>query len=421
MPFPLALILLAPPGPAIFNQSIAAFRARRAFSVGIALAVTMNRNTENSRYHLTYQAPDRVLLSRLAGNRPSVVFWLNGTRFIAFDPIANEMTDRKTKGGDVVDRLVDAMGGIEDPVKAQLSPTYMASFLGRLRAVPNWSASSAGGLITMIHTGTLRGRKTRAELDFSASSKLLTRAVLEGPGSRLLWQFGYGIAPRELTFRLPPGTKKVSALIEHIAINASDDGTRSLVDQSLRAYARISTIAYSVTGPDGPIDNWMDGASFCEKGPKLQWAYRAGILTIRDMVSGRAYLGKCKHGAVLNYLKILHAPADPVLIDLFSHRNPIRGWFLPEMTVSGRGTVTLGGVVSGAVEAHSKILDLSILVRSDNHLVASVSSRTKDESGRTIFEADRTFRYWSVNQPIRASSFEVTAGRFLPLSQIGRR
>ncbi|HTQ11086.1 MAG TPA: hypothetical protein VMI31_13550 [Fimbriimonadaceae bacterium] len=416
MPF-----LLASSPPPIFSQSIAAFRARKSFSVAIAQDTTLNGRTQSARYHLSFQPPGRILLTRIVSGKPSLVYWLNGNRFLAYDPIGQEMTLRKPRGGEALDRLIEAAGNLDESVTDQLSPSAMGAFISRLGAIPGWSTRNSGGQIVAIRRGFNKGKPTLAELDFSASTKLVTKALLEGPGSRMAWSFEYGVAPKDLSFRVPAGTKKVSSLSEHIPINASDPKTRILVDQSLRAYERLTSIAYSVTGTDGASDNWMDGGAFCEKGPRAEWSYRNGVLAIRDKALGRTYRGRCSRSDLLNYLKLLHAPADPVLTSLLRNRNPLRGWILPGMRLTGRGSVSVGGVTSDAIEMRSAELDLSVLIRSDNHLVSSVSSRITDPSGQVVSQTEHDFHYWTVNRPIRSSSFAISATKFLPLSAIGKK
>ena len=165
----------------------------------------------------------------------------------------------------------------------------------------------------------------------------------------------------------------------------------------------------------------MDGSSYRERQSKVDWSYRNGVFTVRDNVRRSAYRGRCKRGDVLTYLKALKYPTDPTMLALLGHRNPIRGWFLPGMKVVAKGTVSLHGVASSAVELRSEGLEVSVLIRRDNYLVASVASRTTNGAGGTVFEADRDFHYWSVNRALAASCFVVAASKFLPLSAIGRR
>ncbi|MFI5385304.1 MAG: hypothetical protein ACHQ50_04200 [Fimbriimonadales bacterium] len=421
MPLPLVFAFLSAPGPGIFDQSVAAHRARKSFSVGVALDATLNGVVTTARYRLAYAAPNQVLLTKLAGGRASLVFWVDGPRFVAYDPVANEMVVRRAPtSGPIVNRVANAIGGLDDPLSAQLSPDSMASFLAPFRSLQGWSTVTKGGMVVLTRPGALNGKKTLSEFTFSASSKLLTKALLIGPTSRLQWVFNYGAPPKRLSFSPPAGAKRVQALSEHIQINASDAKARNLVDRSLRAYARLNAIAYSVTGPDGPSDNWMNGSSFRQRQSRLEWSYHRGILILKDFSKGQVYRGACRPGAILNYLKILKSPMDPVLQALLGHRNPIRGWFLPGMTVSSRGSVSLGSVTCDAVELRSPRLDVSLLIRGDNHLVASATSRVKDPSGGVVAKSEREFKYWSVNRTLPASTFSIPAGKFKPLSKIGK-
>jgi hypothetical protein len=421
MPIPLVVALALPTGPAIFDQSVAAFRARKSFAVTVGLDATLNKTVTSARYKLSYVAPNQVLLIKLVDGRPNLTFWLSGSKFIAYDPEVREMVVRKaTTTGQVVDRVANAVGQLEDPLTAQLSPDNMAAFLYRFRAVQGWHTKTTGNRIAMTRNAVVRGNKTFTELDFDARSKLLTRANLVGPGSKLLWSFTYGPAPRILTFRPPAGTKTVSSLSEHLRIDASDAKARAIVDQSLRDYSRLTSISYSVTSQDGTSENMMDGTSFWERQSRYEWAYRSGYFTLRDRATGKVFKGKCRRNAVLNYLKILKSPMDPVLQALLGQRNPIRGWFLPGMKVSSRGSVVLNGIKATAIELRSAELEVSMLIRTDNSLIASVSTRSKDASGRTVYESEREFTYRSVNKQLPAAAFEIKSQKYLPLSSIGK-
>lgn len=421
MPIALSIILLTPPGPAIFDQSLAAFRSRKAFSVSIALDATMNKNVTSERYSLSFQAPERVLLTKIIAGKPNLIFWMNGAKFVAYDPSSAEMAVRKAPTtGPIVNRLANAIGGLQDPVSAQLSPETMAAFLSPFRTLSGWQSSNSNGLIVLSRPGQVNGKKTMTQFAFSASTKLLTKALISGPTSQLQWVFKYGPTPKNLTFTPPPGTKVVTALAEHAHVNATDATARKVIDQSLRAYSRLTSLAFSVSGSTGASQDWMSKGAFREKQSGTDWAYRAGALTIQIARGKRTYRGRCKPSEVLSYLKVLRCPMDTVLQAFLLHRNPISGWFVPGMTISSHGTVKLHGISADAVELRSRLVEVSLLIRRDNHLVASVASKTKGENGRVISESHRDFSYSLVNSPPPASTFSIPAAGALPLSKLGK-
>jgi hypothetical protein len=422
MPFVVPLLLLASvPGPAIFDQSVAAFRARKAFSVAIAMDATLNGNTTTARYKLSYVAPSKVLLTKVVNGIPNLVFWLNGSKFVAYDPAAKEMAIRRSGlKGPVVNRLANAVGGIEDPVSVQLAPDSMAAFLSPFKLVQGWTSKVKGEDIVLTRPGKQSGKPTLTEFQFSRSTKLLTRALLVGPTSKLQWVFQYGPKPESLSFNPAPGTKVVVSLTEHTPINASSAKAQKIVEDSLRTYGRLTSLSFSVVGTTGSSTDWMAKGAYRERQPSIEWSYRDNVLTIRDLKKGRSYRGKCKPSAILSFLKLLRRPMDPVLQALILHRNPIGNWFMKDMTVVDRGNVKIGNVVADAVELRSPKLEISLLIRRDNHLIATVSSRTKDSSGQVISESNRRFTYWSVNQPLSATAFTIPATKPLPLAKVGK-
>lgn len=412
------LAISGQPAPPIFDQSLAAFRARKSFSVNITLDATLAKNRTKLGYKLSYQAPDRVLMTKIVGGQTNLIFWLSSTKFIAYDPSGGEMVVRKAPNkGPIVNRLANSIGGLEDPVTCQLSPDAMAAFVAPFKTLKGWTNTTSGGIIHLVRGHHANGKGTETDFDFSATTKLITRVQILSPSSSLLWDFGYGAAPSALSFSPPAGTKSVKFLSEHAHIDAADAKARNLVDRSLRAYGRISSLAFSVVSGTGASEDWVNGSSFREKRAGVDWSYTGGVFTLKDSIRGKSYRGRCKPSAVTTYLKQIKQPMDPVLQALFTHKNPIRSWFLPNMKVVSSGSLSLGGVTADAIEMRSPALDVSLLIRSDSHLVSSVTSRVK-RNGKILSEGHREFTYTVVNKPMPASAFAVQVSKPLALARI---
>ena len=416
-----ALVFSPSTPPPIFDQSIAAFKARKSFAVTVGLDAVLNGARTRERYRLSYLAPSKVLLAKLDGQKSTLYFWLNGSKFLAYDPSGGEMVVRTAPtGGPIVNRLANVMGGIEDPVAAQLQPTTMAAFIGPFRALIGWTTTKEGGLIRLVRTSKSNGKNNRTVFEFSSSSKLMTHALIEGPSSKLEWTFGYGATPKTLSFAPPKGTKRVEALGAHVRIDTADVKAKNIVDRCIRAYGRINSIAFSVSGNKGSSTNWMSGTSFRSKQPYLDWSYHAGILTINDIARKKSYRGKCKRTELTSYLRTLQRPMDPVLQGLMMKKNPIYSWFTTGAKIASRGEVKLGSVVADALELKSNQLQVSLLIRRDDNLVASVSSRSLSD-GSVISSSGRDFTYWSVNKPLAAGTFSIPVSKPLPLGRIGKK
>jgi hypothetical protein len=413
--------LFAPAAPAIFDQSIAAFKARKSFDVTIGLQASLAGQKTNDRFRLTYLAPSKVLLQNLVGNRPNLIYWLNGASFIAYDVSAREMVVRSAPSRGPIDtRFSNAMGGgLEDPVTAQLSPSSMQAFLGPFKSLGGWTTSRNGDRIELIRLGKNSGGKNLTRFAFSATSKLLTEATIDAAGSQLHWSFDYHSSPKSLSWAPPRGTKKVSALGMHVRIDTADARAKNVVDRCIRAYGRINSIAFSVSGSRGTSTNWMSGTSFRSKQTYLDWSYVGGVFTVKDIARKRSYRGKCKPSGVTTYLRILQRPMEPVLQGLLMKRNPVYGWFTSGTKISSKGAIMLGKVNADALELKSTEFEASLLVRRDNSLVASVNSRSL-QNGSVVSSAGRDFTYWIVNKPLPAGTFEVKVTNPLPLSRIGK-
>lgn len=416
-----ALIALQAKPPPQFDRAIAAFRARKSFAVTIGLDARLNGQVTKERYKLSYLAPSKVLLTKLKGTQPSLYFWMNGAKFLAYDPSAKEMVVR-TAGttGPIVNRLANVMGGVEDPVAAQLQPDTMAAFIGPFRALMGWTAARGSGTTRLIRLSKNGNKSNRTEFEFDNRSNLLTRALIEGPGSKLEWDFAYHPAPRSLSFTPPSGTRKVEALGSHVRIDTADAKAKNIVDRCIRAYGRINSIAFSVNGGKGSSTNWMNGSSFRSKQSYLDWSYHNGTLTINDIARKRSYRGKCKRTQVTSYLRTLQRPMDTVLQGLMMKKNPIYNWFTTGAKISSKGMVKFGNVTADALELRSNELEVSLLVRRDNSLVASVSSRSLSD-GSVISSSGREFTYWSVNKALPADTFTIRVSNPLSLSRIGMK
>ena len=72
------------------------------------------------------------------------------------------------------------------------------------------------------------------------------------------------------------------------------------------------------------------------------------------------------------------------------------------------------------VDLKSKFLDISLLIRRDTHLIASVGSRTKNGKGVVLSESHRQFTYVNVGKPVPKDAFEIGGSKTLPLEQLGK-
>jgi hypothetical protein len=258
--------------------------------------------------------------------------------------------------------------------------------------------------------------KTR--FDFSASSHLLTEALLQGPISKLVWSYRYQPAPRSLAFAPPRSAKLVRTLFEHVDVKNADPAAKKVLDQALKAYSNLKQVAFTVDGPEKKVAIWINGNSFRERQPKLDWVYSGGVLTIQTFWNGKVYRGSCKPNAISSYLRILGQPMEPMLQALIVQRNPLDAWLHPSLRIRSKGRVKIGSLVCDAVELDSNFLEISLLVRQDNHLISTVTSRTLGEKKELLAENTRTLKYSSVQKQLPASTFRLPAKNYLPLSAI---
>lgn len=420
MPFALAFVATIETPQQIIDSSIAAFKQRRSFAVAISMDTNYQGTKEAHTYDLIFQHPDKLLFTRLNNGSRELVFWLDAKRFIGYDPRANEkVVHPAPPKGPIVNRLANMLGGLQDVVAAQLSPSTLEGFLAPFRPLAGWTISRSGDVVNLVRAGKVSQGPTKTRLSFSATSHLMTEALLQGPGSRLFWKYNYRPAPAKLSFALPPDAKSVRALFEHIEIKRADPKAKTILESALKAYATVSNVVFTVDGPDNKSSTiWIGANSFRERQPKIDWLYSKGVLTIQTFWDGKVYKGECKPNAISSYLRILKQPMEPMLQALIVQRNPLNAWLHPSLKIRAKGVVSLNGVITDAVEMRSDFLSISLLVRRDNHLISSVTSRNLDGNGHLLSEANRTFTYRSVGKALPAGTFKLSAPKPRPLEEI---
>ncbi len=422
MPIPLFFLLASPPqGGTIIDQAIAAHRARKAYSVGITVGSVIGNQSLAESWSLGFQPPTKVLLQKKIAGKVVTAFWMNGDKFVAYDPIGKEIVFRKAPiAGPVVNRMANALGGIDDAISVQLSADTLAGFLKPFKQVTGWAVAQNASVTSLSREAKLAKGRSFTRLDFSTRSHLLTGITLVGPGSRLLWSYAYGPAPSRLEFRPAPGTKTVRGFTGHATVGKSDPKGKALVESTAHAYNGLLSAVFTVSGSTGTSTVWISGKSYREKQAVWEWSYTKGALTLRNQQNGRTYRGKCKPGDVPGYLLKIRAPMEPMLQSLIKGKNPLSTWVLPIMSIKSTGSVQGGEIAADAVELRTKYLDISLLIRRDNHLLENVGSRTKDDAGKVLSESHREFKYQSVNQPVSAEAFAISGPNTLPLSMLGK-
>lgn len=421
MSIPLVLLLASPPqGSTIIDQAIAAHRARKSYSVGIAVGSVIGKQVTSENWSLDFAPPTKVLLQKKFGGKLIMTFWLNGDKFVALDPVAKEIVIRKApNSGPVVNRVANALGGIDDAISVQLSPDTLAGFLKPFKQVTGWAVTQTPTLTTLTREAKVPKGRSLTRLQFSTRNHLLMGIGLFGPGTRLQWSYAYKPAPSNLAFHAPSGTKTVRAFTGNAVVAKSDPKGKSLVEGTAHAYNALHSAVFTVSGSIGTSTVWINGKSYREKQAIWEWSYTNGALTVRNQSNGKTYRGKCKPADVPGYLLKVRAPMEPMLQSMIKGKNPLTTWVLPSMAIKSRGSVQ-GQVAGDAVELRTKYLEISLLIRRDTHLLASVGSRTLDDTGKVISESQREFSYQSVNQPVSADAFAISGPNTLPLSMLGK-
>lgn len=420
----LALLFQAPKPtltPArLFDLAVAAEKSRGPFAVDVAVDTLFNKVATTSRYRLEAQPPATALLLKMDQGKVALAFWLRGGKLTACDPNAREIAVRAapTSGG-LDNRLAAVIGeGIDDAIAVQLNPLTLQGFFAPFRKLPGWRIGLENGQTTLRRTVSIEGGRNETLFEFRPDHQL-RKVLILGPQSKLQWTFAYLPAPKRVVYAPPPGSTTVPSLSERPSLPNVDASAKPAIEASLRAYARLDSVAFTVRGPDGPIQGWKNGNSFKEIQSRWTWTYAGGILTLKDGRTGKGYRGACKPSQVSTYLKTIRAPMEPLLQGLLLHRNPLMRWIQAVEKVSRAGSLTLAGAPADIIEMTGADLRVTLLIRRDNHLIASVSSQTL-EQGRPISGVQRDFTYRSVGKAIPGSVFTLSVARPAALAALGR-
>lgn len=422
--FSLAFLFQAPKPPItparLFDLAVAAEKARGPFAVDVAVDTLFNKVAATSRYRLECQPPSNVLLVKMDRGKAALAFWLRGGKLTACDPNAREVAIRKapTSGG-LDNRLAAVIGaGLDDAISVQLNPITLQGFFAPFKKLQGWSIAGENGATILRRTVTIQGGRSETLFEFRPDHQL-RKVLLVGPDSKLQWTYAHLPPPKKVAYVPPPGSVTVDSLSERPSLPNVDASAKPAIEASLKAYARLDSVAFSVHGPDGATQAWMSGSSFKEIQSRWTWTYAGGTLTVKDGKTGRAYRGACKPAQVSTYLKTIRAPMEPILQGLLVHRNPLMRWIQAVEKVERAGSLTLAGAPADIIEMTGADLRVTLLIRRDNHLIASVSSQTL-ENGRAISGAQRDFTYLSLGKPISASVFALSVAKPAPLSALGR-
>ncbi|MCC7229478.1 MAG: hypothetical protein IT203_03725 [Fimbriimonadaceae bacterium] len=189
----------------------------------------------------------------------------------------------------------------------------------------------------------------------------------------------------------------------------ADAETRKIVEQSKRAFAGFKSGVLSITNGNERKVYALSGSAIAAKQMGAQWVY-----------GNKSLLLQCKKGLfkgnmgpynVNAWLGRVGANAEILPIQLFAKKNPIDAVIPLGARVKKVGALQVGGVWVDLVEANSATIRVSMGIRRDNHLLASLSAVNKDRDGKTLFSSERTIHWSGLNQAPAPTAFQLGAGK----------
>ncbi len=181
--------------------------------------------------------------------------------------------------------------------------------------------------------------------------------------------------------------------------------TRSLVNACRKAFANLKSARFSIV-TSGETKRYTYSAGRMSGAQRtVQWVYDNRRFTVS---TGKGlFAGKVGPYSVNSWLTRAGISPEVVPIQLIAKKNPLDTLVAPGSRVRKIGVMTVNGAMSDLVEIKSPGLRVSIAIRRDNHLFASLLAQNVDSKNRVLFSSTRALSWSAVNAPVPASAFKL--------------
>lgn len=185
--------------------------------------------------------------------------------------------------------------------------------------------------------------------------------------------------------------------------------TRKIVEQSKMAFANFKSGVLSITNGNEKKVYALSGAKIAATQRGAQWVYGNKKLLLQCRKG--LFKGNMGPYNVNAWLGRAGANAEILPIQIIAKKNPIDAVIPLGAKVKKVGALQVGGVWVDLVEANSATIRVSMGIRRDNHLLASLSAVNKDRDGKTLFSSERTMNWSGLNQAPSPKAFQLGAGK----------
>jgi hypothetical protein len=354
-------------------------------------------------YEVEYARPNTVRLVISQPDASRRTYLMKGTSFLAYDSANDEFMKKSVVGkSSMVDKLATVVGSLDESVKCAIDPANLKVFFAPLHAIKAWTRKSASVFIFKE-----AGRTCLIEIN--PKTRLLTRVELTGVKDKVVWRFKYLGTPKLERPTIPvTAIRTVDFTEKRLPPTWLDSLAKNVADASIVAYGNLKTGEFELTS-DSVTHVFMDDGKIRMDGSNVEWRYDGANLLVLFPKTMKAYAGKLPLFEVASKLTKLGVEADGFIWYLVLRQNPMRKMLLPASHVRLVGSLTQDGSVCDILEMVSGQTRVRMAIRSDSHLIVSVSTYYIDDHNVEVGEAERKIRYIQTNGSLKPDVFDTNA------------
>lgn len=403
---------------ALFDAAVAANNEASRATVSISVDSKYGTQFVQTRYQVAYIRPDTVrLVATEIRPRPSKrTYFLKGPKLVAYDTDLNEvMRTGVVPTGSLAQRVLAALGRMEDAVQTVLEPKVAENLFARFRRTVGWKFGSHNGFRTM----QLRSANGTTTFAFDRRSHLLRRFSITMPRGFVQWRIDYGPAPSQVNYSAPQFARPVSALSAPVEPPKYTDAQSKRVAQAcVAALDRLRSAEFEVDSEGRTSHVWVSNSKVRESRGSLDWGYDGRNLWVADKALNKAWLGATSPAKIAAILNALNIPSETFVQQIVQGRNPMRPILVPGSSARAVGTVRLAGSTCDILEVSASGIKISVCVRRQDHLPADLMSDFVDNSGHKLGGSHRAIRYFHVGKRIPASVFRSRIHAGMPVFKL---
>lgn len=389
---------------------------------------TLSKQLTRTTYELTYVRPNQIKLrarepeqnSRAASDR---TFCLRNDDFTAYDAVVHERLQRKAVPiGSLVDRFSVLVGKTDDVLVALLEPDRLEKFLVPFRNAKDWKIANSGGITSLSRQSGTGKNRNMTTFRFDTSSKRLRGMRIGIPDGTLVWDISYGPSPKSINWRPPADAPLVpSFTLRPASANYATANARKIAERSITAYDRLRHAVFTIDGSTGRTQAWVSGGRVREETAGYTYIWGKGAGALVDRAKRTYFSGKAGLPGMIEYLARAGTRMDPVVRQIMTRNNPIRVLLTPGVRVTFIGELSIAGAQGNALRFQNSNAIVTMVLRKDNGLLASVETQILDPEQRVVMTTQRSFYYGSVGKAVEPVLFQLSAPtgyRRAPLSSL---